>query len=475
MAAERLARAAVLTCIVATMGAAQVWAEEKRVVDELLDILRANKQISEQQYRSLKQRADQERQQDRQQQAVEPTAVPTPTAVLAAAPPPTAPPGETMRAYFKEGYNLETADGKFKLNIGARAQLDWNISDPGGAVKEEFGLRGTPTGVEFRRARLSLAGLMYGIVDYKFEYDFADGNVAFKDVYMGMKKVPIVQYVRVGHFKEPFSLEEITSDDFVTFQERALPNAFAPSRNTGVAVMPVFFDERMTATAGAFRQTDDTGYGYGSDQEYNVTSRVTGLPWYDDGGRNLVHLGFSYSHKFRDQDEISFSQRPESHLFPVTLVDTDDIVTDGVDLINPELALVVGPWSLQAEYMHAFVSQVDNPNPDFGGFYIYGSYFLTEGDQRRYRPANGAFEKPIPKSDFGWGEGSGWGAWEVAARYSRLDLSSENVDGGAEDNISGQLNWYLNPNTKIGLNYVWAHLETVGDTNIVQGRFQLTY
>ena len=474
MAAERLARAAVVTCIVAAIGAAPVRAEDKRVVDELLDILRANKQITEQQYRSLKQRADQERQEDRRQ-AVEPTAVPTPTAVVAAAPPPSPPPGETMRAYFKEGFNLETADGKNKLNIGARIQLDWNVSDPGGAVKEEFGIRGTPTGVEFRRARLSMAGLLYGIIDYKIEYDFAEGNADAKDVYMGMKKVPVVQYVRVGHFKEPFSLEEITSDDFVTFQERGLPNAFAPSRNTGLALMPVFFEERMTATAGGFHETDNSGYGFGSEQNYNVTARVTGLPWWVDGGEKLVHLGFSYSHKFRDDTDISFSQRPESHLFPVQLVNTGNIVTDGVDLVNPEFALVVGPWSMQAEYMHAFVSQVDNPNPDFGGFYVFGSYFLTEGDQRRYRPAYGAFEKPIPRRNFGFGEGSGWGAWEVAARYSRLDLSSENVDGGAEDNLSGQINWYLNPNAKIGLNYVWAHLETVGDSNIVQGRFQVTY
>lgn len=475
MAAERLTRAAVVTCIVAAIGAAQVRAEDKRVVDELLDILRANKQITEQQYRSLKQRAEQERQRDLQRHAGEATAVPAPTVAVAAAPPPAKPPGESMRAYFKEGYNLETEDGKFKLNIGARVQLDWNVSDPGGAVKDEFGLRGTPTGVEFRRARLSMAGLMYSIIDFKIEYDFAEGEPAAKDVYIGMKKVPVVQYVRVGHFKEPFSLEEMTSDDFVTFQERALPNALSPSRNTGIAIMPVFFDERMTATAGGFRETDDTGYGFGSDQEYNVTARVTGLPWYADGGGNLLHLGFAYSHKFRDGDDITFSQRPESHLFPVRLVNTRTIVTDGVDLINPEVALVVGPWSLQAEYMHAFVAQVDNPDPDFGGFYVFGSYFLTAGDQRRYRAATGAFEKPIPKRDFGFGEGSGWGAWEVAARYSRLDLSSENVDGGAEDNLSGQVNWYLNPNTRIGLNYVWAHLESVGDSNIVQGRFQVTY
>ena len=475
MAAERIARAAAQACILMAMLASAVWAEEKRVVDELLDILRANKQITEQQYRTLKRRAEDERQQDLRQQVAEPTAVPTPTAALAeAVPEATKPPGETMRAYFKEGYNLETADGNFKLNIGARAQLDWNVSDPSTPVANEFDISPqVPTGVEFRRARLSLAGTVYKIIDYKFEYDFADGTPAFKDVYMGMKGIPVVQYVRVGHFKEPFSLEEITSDDFVTFQERGLPNAFAPSRNTGAMINPVFLDKRLTYAAGGFRQTNDSGFGFG-DAEYNVTSRLTGLPWYEENGRKLLHLGFSYTHKFRHGETISFSQRPESHLFPVSLVNTGSIVTEGVDIIDPEIALVVGPWSAQAEYMNAFVAQRDNPNPDFGGLYIYGSYFVT-GEQRRYRQEYGAFEKPIPKNDFGWGEGSGWGAWELAARYSRLDLDSENVDGGTENDISGEVNWYLNPNAKIGMNYVWANLESVGDSNIIQGRFQLTY
>ena len=475
MAAERFARAAVVACIVLAMNAAQALAEEKRVVDELLDILRANKQITEQQYRTLKQRAEDERQQDMQRQAVEAApALPTPTAAIAAAPPPTPPPGETMRAYFKEGYNLETADGNFKLNIGGRAQIDWNVSDPSTAVANMFNISPqVPTGVEFRRARISLAGLVYKIIDYKFEYDFADGTPQAKDVYVGMKDIPIIQYARVGHFKEPFSLDEITSDDFVTFQERGLPNAFAPSRNMGVMVNPVFYDKRLTYAAGGFRETNNNGFGFG-DAEYNVTSRLTGLPWYGENGRQLLHLGFSYTHKFRHGENISFSQKPESHLFPVSLVNTGPIVTDGVDIIDPELALVVGPWSAQAEYMTAFVAQKDNPNPHFGGLYVLGSYFIT-GENRRYRPEYGAFEKPLPNHNFGWGEGSGWGAWELAARYSRLDLGSENVDGGTENDLSGEVNWYLNPNTKIGMNYVWANLESVGDSNIIQGRFQLTY
>lgn len=474
MTARGLARVAAVLWTVVAMGVVPAGAEERRVVDELLDILRANKQISEQQYRALKQRADDEQQQGQRQPTVEATAVPTPTAVMAEGPPPTPLPGETMRAYFKEGYNLETADGNFKLNIGGRAQLDWNVSDPSGPVADKFNISpDVPTGVGFRRARLSLAGLVYKIIDYKFEYDFADGSPAFKDVYIGMRDIPYIQYVRVGHFKEPFSLEEITSDDFVTFQERALNNAFAPSRNTGAMVNPLFFDKRLTVAAGGFRETNNSGYGYGP-AEYNVTSRLTGLPWYEENGRKLVHLGFSYTHKFRHGEDITFSQKPESRLFPVTLVNTGDITTDGVDIIDPEFALVLGPWSLQAEYMRAFVAQKDNPNPQFGGVYVYGSWFLT-GENRRYRQDYGAFEKPLPNKNFGWGEGSGWGAWEFAARYSRLDLTSENVDGGTENDLSGEINWYLNPNTKIGLNYVWANLESVGDSNIVQGRFQLTF
>lgn len=451
--------------------AAAVPAEERRVVDELLDILRQNEQITEQQYRQLKRRAEEERQQDMRRAEEPPPSTPTLAVAAAPTPMPTQV-GETMRAYWNEGYNLETADGNFKLNIGARAQLDWNVSQSGDGIQQAFGLDDVETGVGFRRARLSLAGTVYRFIDYKFEYDFAEGEAQFKDVYIGMKGVPGVQYVRVGHFKEPFSVEEMTSDDFVTFQERGLPNAFAPSRNTGAMVMPVFLDKRLTYAAGGFRETDNFGYGFG-DAQYNVTTRLTGLPWYEDGGRALLHLGFSYTHKFRHDDPITFAQRPESRLFPVQLVNTGPIVTDGIDIIDPEIALVVGPWSVQAEYMRAFVAQVDDPDPQLDGLYVYGSYFLT-GEHRRYRREAGAFEKPQPARDFAL-DGSGWGAWELAARYSRLDLGSRNVQGGTEDDVSAEINWYLNPNARINLNYVWAHLESVGDSNILQGRFQLTY
>jgi phosphate-selective porin OprO and OprP len=469
MAKERFALVLGLSCMVAMASVHPARAEE-RVVDQLLEILRQNKQITEQQYRDLKRRADEERQQDLHR-AGAPAQVP-----LAAAPAPPAPPpaADTMRAYFKNGFNFETVDGNFKLNIGGRAQLDWNISDPGGAVKRQFNLHGTDTGVEFRRARLSIAGLVYNNIDFKFEYDFADGTPAFKDVYMGISKLPLVQYLRVGHFKEPFSLEEVTSDDFTTFQERATMNAFAPDRNTGFAVMPAFFDQRTTVQAGAFRETDNFGKGFGSDQEYNITARVTGLPWYVVG-QHLLHLGLSYTHKFRSDQDITFSQRPESHLFPASLVNTQKIKTGGVDAINPEIAFALGPVSVQGEYTHAFVAQVDEPDPQFGAFYVEGSYFLT-GESRAgfYRTQFGYFDRVIPIDNFSV-DGKHWGAWQLVARFSRIDLDSKNVEGGTLDDVTAGVNWYLNPNTRVIVNYVWAHLESVGDSNLAEGRFQLSF
>ena len=42
--------------------------------------------------------------------------------------------------------------------------------------------------------------------------------------------------------------------------------------------------------------------------------------------------------------------------YPRSIVDTSDILVDDVNLINPELALVYGPFSLQSEYFQALLA-----------------------------------------------------------------------------------------------------------------------
>jgi phosphate-selective porin OprO/OprP len=241
------------------------------------------------------------------------------------------------------------------------------------------------------------------------------------------------------------------------------------------------YDERLTWAAGLYEEVEDNEpFAFNDFSDYNFSARITGLPWALDKDR-LLHLGLSYNHRFRSEEDnpLRFRQRPEAHLTDVRLVDTGSIPSDGANLINPEVALVYGPFSIQGEYTHAFVSAEDDLDEDldFSGFYVFASYFLT-GEHRVYD--EGAFGRVKPAVNFHPTKG-GWGAWEVAARYSHLDLNDNAIQGGEEDDFTFGLNWYLNPNTRWMFNYIYAMVEDIedldddGSANIFQTRLQVEF
>jgi len=47
---------------------------------------------------------------------------------------------------------------------------------------------------------------------------------------------------------------------------------------------------------------------------------------------------------------------------------------------------------------------------------------------------------------------TGWGAWQLAVRYSVADYSDEDVFGGEGEAWTYGLNWYWNPNARVQLN-----------------------
>src|SRR6185503_3773668 len=112
-------------------------------------------------------------------------------------------------------------------------------------------------GTEFRTARLGVEGLLYDKTGYKVEFDFAPGTVVVKDVYFYLKELFGTEF-RVGHFKEPFSLEQVTSSRFISFMERSLAAAFAPDRNSGFQVSDNPTEsQNLYWAAGLFRTTND--------------------------------------------------------------------------------------------------------------------------------------------------------------------------------------------------------------------------
>jgi len=374
----------------------------------------------------------------------------------------------SLRAYWKEGIRMDSADQSVKFKLGGRILNDWVAFSADDSVDRNF----TPVGgTEFRAARLYMSGTLHDRVEFKAQYDFAPISTAFKDVWIGINKIPGLGKFRIGHFKEPFGLELMNSSRYITFMARALPTALMPSRNTGFLFTNPLAGQRMTWAAGVFKDTPDTAIGLGS-ENYSMTGRFTGLPLYQDEGRRLVHLGVAYSRRNPILDTLRLRARPETHLSN-RWIDTRSFPARSEDLLGVEAALVQGPFSLQGEYVRAATDSPGLGDPSFNSFYVAGSLFLT-GENRRYKRDTGTFTRVRPKGNLFGGE-KGIGAWQLAARYSRLDLNHRTILGGKLNNLTLGLNWFLNPNTRIMFNYVLADRQDIGEANIFQTRFQVDF
>ena len=382
----------------------------------------------------------------------------------------------TIRVYWKEGLRLDSPNEEFKFRIGGRIQADFASFSANSGLEGDVGaLR---DGVEFRGARLGVQGTIHNNIDYKAEYDFTgdvlDGlneGASFKDVYVGIRNIPVLGAIRIGHQKEPFSMEGLTSSRFTMFQERSSGTAFIPARNTGIVIRNQPLNKRISLAAGLFKTSADKGTAIG-DGGFNFTTRFAGTPMFEDGGRKLVHLGIAYSRQNSFFGLLRFRERPEAHLAP-RFVNTGVFRARKYQLVGIEGAFVAGPFSTQGEYIHNWVDATASGNPRFKSGYVQGSFFLT-GENRRYSQDKAVFDRPRPAKNFFNGTG-GFGAWEVAARYSKLDLNDAFVAGGEMNNFTLGLNWYLNPNTRWMFNYVLSDVKDLDNANIFQLRFSVDF
>lgn len=372
---------------------------------------------------------------------------------------------------WKNGLRVERNDGLHKVKLGGRIMVDFaSISG------DDNVLGGNGTGVEVRRARIFTSGKLYdGRIFFKGQFDFANG-VKLKDAYLGIGKIPAVGAIKVGHFKEPFSLEQLGSSKYITFLERSTADdAFTPGRNMGIQLNNQHLAKRLTWAVGGFRETNDSGMGFSDSADYNLTGRVTGLPVYTEDGRFLLHLGTSYSHLFRrGNGPVDFDARPETHLAK-KFIDTGAISSDGVDKANFEVASVLGPFHVMSEYIVSSVSR-QNQRANLHGVYAEFGWFIT-GENRVYDMKSGAFGRVKPKRSFL--QDGGCGAWQLAFRYSYLDANDQFVTGGQLQDFTVGLNWHLFSNTRVMTNYVRASTENNpndnGSANIFQMRFQIDY
>lgn len=401
-----------------------------------------------------------------------------PTATPASAPAPASQPdGNDMRVYWKEGLRLDSHNGAFKLKFGGRIQSDWFLFSEGDEIKTEFG--DSKNGSEIRRARIFIGGTIYDDFEFKAQYDFDHDVVSTNDLWISAKNVPVLGTIKFGHFKEPFGLERLTSSKDDSFAEEAVASALGISRNLGVQVSNSAFDQRLAWAVGVFEETLNLDTRTEGNEGISITGRISGLPLLNEKGDRYLHLGLSASH--RNINEFAKASRAETHASNVLAI-VSFPETDTVNLLGSEIAYTRGPLHLSGEFNLAFIhSDRGYDDADLSGFYAQAGYFLT-GEHRRYKMGSGFFDKVIPKNNFTWKEGGGKGAWEVVTRYSHLDLEDNMYTGGELNDISLGLNWYLNPNMRVILNYVHAELDDgllgpgkSDTTDAVVSRIQVTW
>lgn len=407
-----------------------------------------------------------------------------------------------LTAHWKHGLELESANKDFKVHVGGRTQFDTSFFSGDNDLEEPIPLGGIGPlhdSMQFRRARLRVDGTMYEQIEFAFEYEFLNDNSvdfaqtppvanatpAATDLWVNFSKLPLLGNIKVGNQKNPIGFEHLTSSRYLDFIERSFNqdlfygpfnNGFSP----GIVAWDSAFEGRATWAAGAFAanmnaNTNIFGYGIGTD--YMYVMRGTMLPYWDQDGRYMVHLGASY--EFRDSDDGRVRVRTRGNIrngppgpFNSVYADTTNLLADDQDLLNFEGVFQWGSLLIQSEYCFSniysatqvFGVPVTSPrgNVSVNGGYIEMLYFLT-GEHRHYDRKRGFFDRVIPNQNSFRVLGrngcvcTGPGAWQVGIRYDRADLNDNGVNGGMLNALTLGLNWFLNPNMKVQFNWDWTH------------------
>jgi phosphate-selective porin OprO/OprP len=418
---------------------------------------------------------------------------------------------EKVHIKLDDGIHFATKDGNFTAAINGRLQVDSQINPNQGLKDHYVGGTGVPAtfndGVALRRGRLGIEGTFFKDTDYKFEYDFTRGNGT---VGSGVTDA-FIRYnfskplsVKFGAFKEPFSLEEATSNRYLTFIERNMAvNTFVDNMNTyKLGIGANYAQDRwqvatsvQTEGVGAYNNAYGTGAtqsavnaqgganrsGGGGDTSWEANARVSGMPWMESKTK-FWHVGASGSYININNNYLGngaysnggviFANGIGGNVDRTGILNTGNLTganaakkpilfqAQHLTRFGAETALVYGPASVQGEYIQTDVSGTGYNGESLSGFYGYATYFLT-GESRNYKSKTGAWDRLKPNRNFDMK--GGWGAWELAAGYDSMNLNDGAIKGGRASTAKFGINWYPNSHVRVMANYV--HVLDINTTN----------
>ncbi|MCC9608700.1 OprO/OprP family phosphate-selective porin [Blastopirellula sp. JC732] len=339
----------------------------------------------------------------------------------------------------------------------------------------------------FRRVRLETSGDIFETMLWRIQVDFADpSEPSIKDVYIGWDELPGNTTVLLGNQKRPLGLDHLNSSRYNIFMERPLViEAFnEDARRLGLCAYSYSDDLVYNWRYGIFNleNVSQSGAYIGDAFQGSGNARLASSPWYDDSsdGRGWYHWAIAGMVANPDGDALSnaphsnqarFRTRPEARTSS-RWIDTRTIADcHWYEVLGVESMLNVGAWNFCGEYQANFL-QRDNGRSDatFHGGYLQVGYFLT-GEHMVLDRKSGTLDRVHPYENFFLvpdcygGCGGGWGAWQVAARISYLDLTDQDIQGGLETNATLGLNWFWTSHSKMQFNAIYGDISEHAPVN----------
>ncbi len=353
----------------------------------------------------------------------------------AAAPAVPAPAAEPDNEIEWKGAPQVSGKGGWTFKPRGRAMIDAGfVSAPDSTgVSDGFGS-------EARRVRLGVQGDMPGGFGYKIEVDFAGDEVALTDAIVTYKDGPVK--VTVGQHNNFQSLEELSSSLHTSFIERAaLTDAFGFQRRVGASLEYKAGD--VIVQGGLFTSNSADL----PEKNWSADGRVVFAP---KAGSTQLHLGASAHYRDLEAGStVRYRQRPAVHFTGTRFINTGSFSANSETGLGLEAAMIAGPFHAAAEtYWQSVDRGAAFADPTFFGGSFEAGLFLTEGDKRGYK--GGKFDRVKPANPVGEG---GMGAFQINARYDRLDLNDAGIIGGTQDGYQLSLIWTPMDYTRLMLNY----------------------
>lgn len=324
-------------------------------------------------------------------------------------------------------------------------QLQLHAFIEGDGIYSQHGMADVNSGTNLRRAQVVLKGFVEKDFHYAFGYEAQSKNV--KNAYLSYKGWKNM-YIEAGQFYPNVGFSNWLESTDINFLETPMPdNVFPPNYSQGIEY-EINNDQLALHVSGYSAGSQDTVIGR---SPFGAAGRLIYTPF--NAEAHLLELGVSaWGYRPDGSKTVSYNTTPEiQDRSSTTSLDTGSIPNVKYTSAGAlEAVYSEGPWGAQSEYISQWVSRDSgSPSLRFSGYYVAGTYFIT-GESPIYKYPSGEFAGITPIHN------KKWGAWEVLAQFSQLNLMDRDIRGGKENNITVGVNWYLNRFIELKLDYIRA-------------------